>query len=155
MKKGFTLIEMLVTIIIIGIISATSVVSLKQYRGRSYFNEAVAQVHGEVLKAQSLAMASSKENIANYTLSFTGEGNYEIKEVADGTETSVVDSGKINGVALSQCEPTCVFVFRTNNTADSHSVTITDLNTSSGFKPKIITVNEAGSVEISDAQSNP
>lgn len=146
MKKGFTLIEMLVTIIIITIITAISASSFKNYKSRTYFNDAVSQVHGEVLKAQSLAMSPSEVGIESYTLTIT-DNEYTIM-ANNGTDP--LDSGTINrNVSLSPNPTTITFEVGTGVVSEGNiNITVSDVNPSSGFSPKIITISAAGSVEL-------
>jgi len=152
MRKGFTLIEMLVTIIIIGIITSVSVVSLRKYKSRSYFNEAVTQIYGEVQKAQSLSIAPRKENVESYTLLLESDGSYRILEnKVDPISQETIDSGKARGVLLEGCAPECSVTFGTNGSADSvGQLKISDASVNSDFTPKLITVTSAGSVEITN-----
>lgn len=141
-RKSFTLIEMLVTIAIITIITATSVAGLKGYKTRSYFNEAVSQVHGEVLKAQSLALASGKADATGYKVTFSGS-NYTIKQVGGVDEGSTLDSGSISSnVTVTNLEIT----FTKDGSSTGGAIDITD--PSGKFTKKTITVTLAGSVEL-------
>lgn len=144
MKKSFTLIELLVTIGIMTIVTAASVAGLKGYKSRTYFNDAVSQVHGEVLKAQSLALAPSKVDIESYTLTITtSDGTYNIKD-NNGDE---LDSGRF-GDKVTVSGTLSITFNKDGSASPGGTIIISDTNTQSGFNPKKIIVTAAGSVEL-------
>lgn len=150
-KAGFTLVEMLVAISIIGMIAAVSTVSITKYRNRSYFDDAVTQVYGEVLKAQSLALAPGDTDVVSYTFSLDpATRKYEITvQKSDVFPDDILDSGKITNDVEIIFPPSIIF-----NAADGSSpgeaktITITDKNSENNVPPKYIDINPAGTVEL-------
>lgn len=151
-KKAFTLIEMLVTIIIIAIVTAASVMGLMRYKSRTYFDDAVSQVHGEVLKAQSLAMSPGDTDAASYVLTINTDKTYRINMIkkSDGLPGDDLDSGRIsNKVTLTPSSLTVTFQAGTGVVTQGNiDITIADANPESEFIDKTISITAAGSVEL-------
>jgi|GEM_PF-2271149 len=144
-RHGFTMIEMIVTLVIITIITSVSVVSLKDYKTRSYFNEAVGQVHNEVLKAQSLAMSPGEEDAESYTLNFSSIDNtYTIIQTGGVSSGETIDSGRITD-KTTVSDATIIFAVDKGSTNGATSITITDSQTG---QVKTVSVTEAGSVQL-------
>lgn len=75
-SKGFTLIEILVTIVIVGIILTASIPAFRNYRFRNELSQAAQMVQSSVYETRNLALApqaDKQEDTGYYVIEFNSE----------------------------------------------------------------------------------
>lgn len=151
MKKGFTLVELLVTLAIITMITGVSVTSFKSYKQRTYFDNAVSTIHGEVMKAQSLSLAPSENCVSQYIFASTSQTTYEVRARYDtdcdpNKDTDKrLDSGSVQGVKMSPNQIEIPFNVKGGGSGGG-MVTIKD--DQNKFPQKNIVVSPTGLIEL-------
>jgi prepilin-type N-terminal cleavage/methylation domain-containing protein len=135
-KRGFTLVEMLVAIVIFGILAALAVPQFIAFRPMNRLNGATRQVYSELMLARAKAVNENR----NYVVTFPT--NYTMQIV--GSSTKVVNiQTEYSDVTLTSSASTLTFSSR--GTTD---VTPTITLTNSGGT-KTVTVRITGTASIS------
>jgi prepilin-type N-terminal cleavage/methylation domain-containing protein len=141
-KNGFTLAELLVTIMIIAILSAVSMSGMKGYRERNNFNTSAEQVRDEVLKAQNLSLAPGENvnyEVTDYSFNIFADGSYAITD-SGGTK---INEGKATGI---NAEPAATKFYVGTGAADVVSFRVMDAQNPAIFRT--ISVSSTGIVEL-------
>lgn len=97
-NKGFTLVEILVTISIMGLLLTTGLVYYQDFNRRQILNQAVKDLSSDLRLAQSRALAGEKplgwcdgegETLVGYRLEFVTETEYQLLAICSSSELQV------------------------------------------------------------------
>ena len=103
-KKGFTLIEIIVTISFIGLFLATGLVYYQNFNRRQILNQAAKDLSSNLRLAQSRTLAGEKpqdwcnaedETLVGYRLEFSSETEYQLMAVCSSSEIHVTKIVKL------------------------------------------------------------
>ncbi len=135
-NQGFTLIETLVIVVIIGILSAIATPSLLGMLNRNKVSNALDQTQGALQEAQREAMRKSQQ--CTVTLDTT---NSKVTSPCLSTGTRTLPSGI--AIATNLPSSTVTFSFR-GNTTNSGKIVVYDLNDSNQQKRCLVISNGLG-----------
>jgi len=140
-KKGFTIIEMIVTVSIVAILAAIAIPTYYGLMPRYRLNGAARQVMGDLINAR---MNAVKLN-TTMSITFTGSG-YTISNASSGGSYNVTFNiqDHYSGVTINPVPSGFAFISR-GATEDSGSHTVTLIN-SAGSRE--VAVNVAGQIRI-------
>ncbi len=103
-REGFTLIEILVTISIVGLLLTAGLVYYQDFNRRQILNQAAKDLSSNLRLAQSRALAGEKpqewcdgegETLVGYRLLFSSETEYQLMAVCSSAEVKITKSVKL------------------------------------------------------------
>lgn len=105
-NKGFTLIEMITTVIVVGVIASIAAPNLLGMLNQTRVKDGLGQVEGAIREAQKLAIRRGKPCTIVFTTNDSGNSSVETKsgfdgcllstrELADSVSFSVLNSGSL------------------------------------------------------------
>jgi prepilin-type N-terminal cleavage/methylation domain-containing protein len=156
MKKGYTLIEILITLTIIGLIFGFGYVSFREFSQRQALTGIARSIKGDLRLAQELALAGKKPTGANcntpnilngYYFRRNSNTNYTIEANCSGgimQVKSVNMPADITLTSLSLNPLLFKILGEGTNITGSATVTLTQVSTG---KTRIITVTQGGEIK--------
>ncbi len=155
MSKGFTIIELLIVIIIIGSLAAAAIVSLSRQSSIDLFAQR-DQIAQDIRYTQTLAMTQSNPTGGRYRILF-GTTSYTISQYASSAWTAIKTENLTSGITFTSNNFTNGYVAfdslgqphngTTNSTLMTGTVTV---SITDGVNTRTISVIEnTGSVEVS------
>jgi prepilin-type N-terminal cleavage/methylation domain-containing protein len=131
-NQGFTLIEMMVVVIIIGVIASIAAPNFLGLLNQSRVKDALAQVEGAIKESQRQAIRQGKTCKIRFTSSGTGDNRSIVQVRPD--ETFTLSGGTTKIVKYTGC--------LLNNRELPNSVSLSLLNSGSGTLETIDSTNE-------------
>ena len=102
-NKGFTLIEMITVVIIVGVIAAIAAPNFLSLLNQNRVKQALEQVEGAVKESQRLAIRRGKTcRIKFVTKTIDGESRQTINVVEDTDTGETISAGYYNGCLLNE-----------------------------------------------------
>lgn len=144
MKKGFTLIEYLVVIAVIGILSATVVVGLSNFVPSLKLNGSAKNLQSHLRQAQEEAITTQKQHAIRFDLTSNPNKYQLIKIDAGETVVRSIDIPENVAVTLSGDISNSQIVFSPDGAPSSSG----EVTFSSGGKTKVITISPAGVIKL-------
>ncbi len=156
MKKGYTLIEILITLTIIGLIFSFGYVSFRDFSQRQALTGVARSIKGDLRLAQELALSGNKPtpscdspNLLNgYYFRRNSNTNYTIEANCTGGAPSQVKTVNmpVDIVLTSFSVNPILFKILGEGTNITGSATITLTQTSSG-NTRVITISQGGEIK--------
>jgi len=143
-NKGFTLIEYLVVIAIVGILSATVVVGLSNFTPSLKLNGSAKNLQSHLRQAQEEAITTQKQHAIRFDLASTPNKYQLIKIDAGETVVRSIDIPQGIAVTLSGSITDNQIVFSPDGAPSSSG----DVTFSIGGKNKVITISPAGIIKL-------
>ena len=100
MQKGFTLIELMIVVAIIGILAAVALPAYQQYTDKARFSEVVLSTSG-IKSAVEVCAATTASNATYLVDCIGGGGGGVIDAGASGIVTSVLATSAVGGVRIT------------------------------------------------------
>lgn len=147
-KKGYTLIEILVTLTIIGFLFSFGYVSFRDFSRRQQMAGEIKQIQGDLRLAQEMALAGQKPEssctrLDGYGFNVYSDTDYKIEANCDGAPGTDInkDSGMPADLTISAPSPNPI-IFKVlgegTNIVASTSATITLTQVSTGRKASVV-----------------
>ncbi len=95
LHKGFTLIEVMIVLVVIGILAAIAAPNLRSYMAQRRMNGAVRQLSMDLMRARSESISTNKKIIVSVS---SNHHQYTFVTDNDGSET--ITAGDTTGVTL-------------------------------------------------------
>lgn len=148
MNKGFTIIELLVSVAIIGVVAVLLISGFNSFRESTQLNEAHSNILGILRDARSRTLSGEKNT--HYSVHFEENqvvlfsGSLYVSGFSSNEVYSLPSLTRISSISLGG--PTEVIFARLTGSA-SASGTITIQSTSNSSKTKTIIITSSGSIE--------
>ncbi len=127
-KRGFTLIEMMVVVAILGIMAAIAIPNFRQYIMQSRLNGAARQVMSDFMSARMTAVSQNRK----VKIFFFSNHQYKICDDADNNGTVSDGEGTVQTRDVQNDYPGVTFtstadpIFNLNGTANGTTITLTN-----------------------------
>lgn len=163
MKHGYSLIEVLVAVTIIGILTGSSLVGYNRFQGRQGLKSAAEQLVSDLRLTQQKALSGEKvsgwcqgagESLAGWRLIFTSTTVYEVRGVCSSGVTTTYKSITLpNSAAKSSGGSAVDFAAVNGATSDNGFVLSRQLGTS--VSQITVTTTSAGLIKLSTITDVP
>jgi type IV fimbrial biogenesis protein FimT len=150
-KKGFSLLEIMIVIAIIGIMAVVAVPNFQTFLAQRRLNGATRQIAMQLMQARSEAITTNKKIIVSVS-----SNNHQYAFVTDNDGDETISSGDTTGTTRDiypdyfDVTFTTNFnpVFRSDGTGKNPTIYVTSSMLGSALK-KTITISTAGRIKIS------
>jgi type IV fimbrial biogenesis protein FimT len=141
-KRGFTLIEMMIVIAIIGIVAAIAAPNLANYMAQRRLNGAARMVMSDLMAARMLAVAQNRNVQVSFPSSAAATYTYDTTGTSPLTKNIQTGFGYHDVTLSSNTNP----IFIPNGTVSA--ATNGTVTLSNGAGSKLVTTSSAGRVRI-------
>jgi prepilin-type N-terminal cleavage/methylation domain-containing protein len=163
MKHGYSLIEVLVAVTIIGILTGSSLVGYNRFQGRQGLKSAAEQLVSDLRLTQQKALSGEKvsgwcqgatDSLAGWRLIFTSDTIYDIRGVCSSAVITTLKSITLpNSVAKSGGDTSVDFAAINGTTGNASFVLSRQLGTS--VSQITVTTTSAGLIKLSAITDMP
>ena len=163
MKQGYSLLEVLVAVTIIGILTGSSLVGYNRFQGRQGLKSAGEQLVSDLRLTQAKALSGEKatgwcqganESLTGWRLVFTSSTVYDIRGVCSSAATTTFKSITLpNSVTKSGGGSSVDFAAVNGTTSDNGFVLSRQLGTS--VSQITVTTTSAGLIKLSTITDIP
>lgn len=153
-NSGFTLIEMIATVIMVGILAAITAPNLLGLLNRNRVNEAMRQIEGGLKEAQKQAIRSGKQ----CTVNINANG---LSNPTAGVDGCLLSNRVINDlVTLNSNRATIIFSGKGNITIDSATgnprpILVASMNNGTDKQSCVVIQSTLGSIRTGDYTGDP
>ena len=151
--KGFTLLELMIAIAIVGVLAAISIPTMQPFMAQRRLNGAARQIYSDMAAMRIRAISENKwiamviDN--NHTYSIFRDNAQSGSKTSSGNQIlNVKDIHQTYQDVYISTNPGTIVLFKPDGTSNSSTITTITLNSISVTGTKSLTINTSGNIQI-------